>query len=507
MSTTPSKTNKTLAGPLAGPLVIVLLLSAARIAAAPSTVPLAASSTNDKQLSVYAPVATYTLPVIERSGHEYVGLLELLEPLGRVSTQTSGAHWKIRFDTVEGEFAAGKIRSKIRGRDFDLIGPFLIENSRGLIPLASLGGLLPRFLGAQVSFHENARRLFVGDVGIQPSFQIESSPQPRLVLNFRAPVNPTISTEPGRLRMVFKRDPVVLAGSQSISFADKIITQAAYSENNGVAEIEVTANSPLLAGFSNGGKTITLSAAPAATSAGTGATAVVPGSASPSSATSTPLTPSGTTASPGGTSGGASTTVRRMVAVVDAAHGGDERGAALTDALPEKDVTLGFARLLRHELELRGFAVLMARDGDGIVSLDQRAGAANAAQAAIYITLHATSQGDRSGVYTALLPGAGEGASKGIFHAWDTAQAPELPVSGAVAAAVVTELQKKKFPVRSSFASLRPLNNMLMPAIAVELAPGPNGVADLTSATYQQQAASAIADAVVSVRDRLGMQQ
>jgi N-acetylmuramoyl-L-alanine amidase len=51
------------------------------------------------------------------------------------------------------------------------------------------------------------------------------------------------------------------------------------------------------------------------------------------------------------------------------------------------------------------------------------------------------------------------------------------------------------------------LNNVFMPAVAVELAPGADGIADLTSANYQQRAASAIADAVVSVRDRLGVQQ
>ena len=68
-------------------------------------------------------------------------------------------------------------------------------------------------------------------------------------------------------------------------------------------------------------------------------------------------------------------------------------------------------------------------------------------------------------------------------------------------------MQKKQFPARGSSASLRPLNNVLMPAIAVELQPGPNGIADLTSANYQQQAAAAIADAVVSVRDRLVVQQ
>ena len=490
MSITPI--HKTLAAPLA----ILLLLSVAALSSTPSS--------DEKQVSVYAPVATYTLPVLERSGHEYVGLLELLEPLGRVSSGTSGGRWRIRYNAVDGDFTAGKIRSKIRGRDFDLTAPFLIENSRGLVPLASLGGLMPRFLGGPVNFHESGRRLFIGDVGIQLSFQLESGAQPRLLLNFSAPVNPTVSTEPGRLRMVFKRDPIVSPGSQSISFTDKVITQAAYSENNGVAELDVTANSPLLATFSNGGKTITLAPAPGAANAGS--VPATSGSAGrPATTSSSPASPGASVGAGGGAASGALTPVHRMVAVVDAAHGGDERGAALTDTLAEKDVTLGFARLLRHELELRGFAVLMSRDTDNTVSIDQRAGAANAAQAAIYISLHASSQGDRSGVYTALLPI--EGSSKGAFRAWNTAQAPVLPASGAVAAAVVTELQKKKFSARAAAAALRPLNNLLMPAIAVELAPGSNGIADLISATYQQQAASAIADAVVSVRDRLGIQQ
>ena len=479
----------------------MLLLSAATTGA---------PATEEKQLSVYAPVATYTLPVLERSGHEYVGLLELLEPLGRVSSGTSNGRWRIRYNVVDGDFTAGKIRARIRNRDLDLSAPFLIENSRGLVPLASVGSLLPRFLGAPVNFHESGRRLFVGEVGIQPSFQLESGPPTRLLVNFSAPVNPTISTEPGRLRMVFKRDAIVSLGNQSISFNDKIITQAAYSENNGAAELDISANGPLLATFSNGGKTITLSAPPTTGSAGAGASGTT-GSTNPPPGTTqaTASSSAGSGTAPSGASGGgsgvASAPARRMVAVVDAAHGGDERGGALADNLAEKDVTLGFARLLRHELELQGFAVLMSRDGDSSVSLDQRAGTANGAQAAIYISLHATSQGNRSGVYTALLPREGE--SKGAFRAWNAAQAPVLAVSGAVAAAIVNELQKKKFFARASSASLRPLNNVFMPAIAVELAPGSNGIADLISATYQQQAASAIAAGVVSVRDRLGMQQ
>src|SRR5262249_28852675 len=129
--------------------------------------------------------------------------------------------------------------------------------------------------------------------------------------------------------------------------------------------------------------------------------------------------------------------IRRPVIFVDAAHGGDERGAALTDRLAEKDVTLGFARLLRHELERRGLAVQMSREADNAVALDQRAGSANAGQAVAFISLHATSQGSGARVYTALLPREGE--SKGVFRAWNGAQEQALPVSTMVATAVVNE--------------------------------------------------------------------
>ncbi len=443
----------------------------------------AAPSAGEKHISVYSPVAIYTLPVLDRAGQEYAGLLELLEPLGRVSSTMDGRRWKLRYNSIEAEFTAGKTRAKIRGHNLDLSAPFLMENAHGLVPLSSVSALLPRFLDTPVNFHESARRLFVGDVGIQTSFHLEASDPPRLLVNFSAPVNPAISTEPGKLRMVFTRDSVVSGGNQITSFASKAITEASYSENNGDAELDIAANQPLRASLSQDRKTIVISVVPPATApnvAGAQNPAQVPPAASISSG------------------------AHRVLAVVDPAHGGDERGAALTDTLAEKEVTLGFARLLRHELEIRGFAVVLLRDGDTSSTLDQRAAAANVARAGIYISLHAVSQGSGAHVYTALLPV--EGTSKGIFHAWNAAQAPALPVSRMVAAAIVAEMQKKDFAARASSASLRPLNNVVMPAVAVELAPGENGAADLNSANYQQRAAAAIADAVVSVRDRLGVQ-
>jgi N-acetylmuramoyl-L-alanine amidase len=450
----------------------------------------AAISADEKHISVYSPVAVYTVPLLERGGRDYIGLLELLEPLGRVSSESEGAHWGLRYNTIAAEFIAGRTRARIHGHDFDLPAPFLIENSRGFIPLNSLNDVLHRFLGAPVDFRDGPRRLFIGGVNTQVSFQLDSNAPPRLALNFTAPVNPTISTEPGRLRMIFKRDPLVSPGSQQITFDNKIITQANYSENNGDAEIDIAASAPLIATFANNRKTIAITPVPSA------ADNTVAGARGPST-TNVNESPATSPAPP-------TPVVRRVLAVVDAAHGGEERGAALTETIAEKTVTLGFARLLRHELELRGFAVALPRESDTTMTLDQRAAAANVARAGIFIDLHAVSQGTGAGIYTALLPV--EGPSNGVFQPWNAAQAPALPVSRIVAAAIVSEMQKREFAVRSTSVSLRPLNNVFMPAVAVELAPGGNGIDDLVSANYQQRAASAIADAVASIRDRLALQ-
>ena len=468
------------------------------IAALAALVLLGAATTDEKRLSIYSSVATYTLPVTDRAGREYVGLLEVLEPLGRVSARLEGQHWKMRFNDSDGDFMAGKTQAKVRGRDLDLGGPFLIENSRGMVPMNSLSTLLPRFLGNPVNFHEAARRLFIGDIATQVTAQLDSSNPPRLVLTFTVPVNPIISTEPGKLRMVFTREPLVPPGGMSLTFDNSTITQANFSESNVTAELTIAASSPLMASFSNSGRTITVTAAAQSTPP-TGTTPVVGETPLPEGPAPTRGTPvSGETTLP------PASPARRLVAVVDPAHGGAERGAALTETLAEKNVTLGFARLLRHELERQGFAVILLRDGDDTLTLDQRAGAANSARAGIYISLHAASQGSGARVYTALLPR--EGPDKGPFHAWNAAQTPALPVSQNVADAIVSEMQKRELPARGYSASLRPLNNLLMPALAVELAPGPNGVADLPSANYQQKVAAAIADAIASQRQRLETQ-
>jgi N-acetylmuramoyl-L-alanine amidase len=291
--------------------------------------------------------------------------------------------------------------------------------------------------------------------------------------------------------MVFHREPLVAPSSPTLTFEDKTIPSATYSENNGTAEIDVTSSAPLMASFSNEGHTITITAASQTPAAPAGA--LQPPSPTP------PATPTaGATAPPT-----PPPVPRHFFAVLDASHGGDDTGVVLTPVLLERDVTLALTRRLRQELESRGISTLLLRDTDGGLTLDQRAVFTNTAHPVIYIALHAASDGRGVRVYTALLPFGGE--NNGPFIAWDTAQERFLSVSQLAAQGVAAELQKRQIQVRTLAAPLRPLNNVTAAAIAVEVAPPTSDVKDLSLAAYQQNVVSALANGIVSVRDRLGV--
>src|SRR5262249_7215826 len=123
---------------------------------------------------------------------------------------------------------------------------------------------------------------------------------------------------------------------------------------------------------------------------------------------------------------------------------------------------------------------------------------------AIYVSMHAASDGRGVRVYTALLPSSGE--NNGPFIAWNTAQSQFLMQSQMVAQGVAAELQKKQVPKRTLSAPVRPLNNVTTAAIAVEIAPPGTDVMDLSMAGYQQNVASAVANAIAGLRNRLGTQ-
>jgi N-acetylmuramoyl-L-alanine amidase len=80
---------------------------------------------------------------------------------------------------------------------------------------------------------------------------------------------------------------------------------------------------------------------------------------------------------------------RFTTVVVDAGHGGEDHGASGPKGLLEKDLVLDLARRLAARLVAQELTVVMTRDGDRFVSLDERTRLANDAGADLFVSIHA----------------------------------------------------------------------------------------------------------------------
>ena len=189
------------------------------------------------------------------------------------------------------------------------------------------------------------------------------------------------------------------------------------------------------------------------------------------------------------------------VILIDPAHGGTESGAVLGPDNLEKDVTLAFARRLRQDLVSRGVQVRLLRDSDALLSTDQRAVVANTSRPSLYLCIHATSQGSGVRIYSAML--SDTNGDRGPFIAWQAAQASAISRSRSLQQELTAAIQKTRFPVRSLTAPVQPLNKIVAPAIAIELAPASGQASQLATEDYQRMVSAVLANAITSIRPGL----
>jgi N-acetylmuramoyl-L-alanine amidase len=91
-----------------------------------------------------------------------------------------------------------------------------------------------------------------------------------------------------------------------------------------------------------------------------------------------------------------------VTVVVDAGHGGYDRGGIPGQRVSEKDMTLDVAQRLRSVLAASGYRVVMTRDSDVFVPLGTRCAIANSNRNAIFVSVHFNSATRRgaSGIET-----------------------------------------------------------------------------------------------------------
>lgn len=73
--------------------------------------------------------------------------------------------------------------------------------------------------------------------------------------------------------------------------------------------------------------------------------------------------------------------------ILDPGHGGVDGGCVGGDII-EKDINLSIAKAVRSRLIQMGYDVMLTREGDVNVSLEERVGLANEKQASLYISIH-----------------------------------------------------------------------------------------------------------------------
>ncbi len=220
--------------------------------------------------------------------------------------------------------------------------------------------------------------------------------------------------------------------------------------------------------------------------------------------------------------------------VLDPAHGGSDLGTRIADNTLEKDVTLAFSNRLKAALSAKGFTVLLTRGADPVphtapapapdpdnpdpdanpappppppkpaeVTQDQRVEIANRAHAVACLLLHASNGGHGVHLFTSSLATPNAFAPDVPVDVrpiipWDTAQATSLSNSLRLAGDLSAAINSIRVPLVVGRASVRPIDSMTCPVIAIELAPlGTDSLTTAADASYQQRVADAVANAMV----------
>jgi N-acetylmuramoyl-L-alanine amidase len=210
--------------------------------------------------------------------------------------------------------------------------------------------------------------------------------------------------------------------------------------------------------------------------------------------------------------------VRKVV--IDPGHGGRDAGAVGPHGLREKTVALAIARKLADRLRAQGLSVVLTRDRDVFVSLDERTRIANEAHADLFVSIHCNAARRRnlSGVETWTLNVASDRYAARLAayeNAEDERRVSDLrliladlatktnagdarELAQSVQASLVRTLRSRVGSVRDNGVKQALFYVLLgthMPSILVETAflSNPEEEARLRSAKYQDGTADAIA--------------
>jgi N-acetylmuramoyl-L-alanine amidase len=477
---------------------------------------LAAQPAAPAPFTVLTKDARRPLPVRLLNGQEMFALddlARLFDLTAREDALAGGLTISTKTQTIT--LTAGQALASAAGRVVSLPAPPVKEGRSWFLPLDFVPRALAPALGTRLELRRPSRLIVVGDMRVpRISARIEPLGAIARVTFDVLPATPhTVAQEGMRLMVRFEAD--ALDATLPASPVPDVVQAVHVSETPLAIAIDLgprfaSFRSSDAAGERGAGRIVVDVVTPT-----TDAPATAPSPATPPVPESPPLLdipPAGS--------------VRTIV--IDAGHGGDEHGARGPQGTLEKDVTLGVARRLKAAIETRlGARVILTRDADRTVGLDERAALANNNKADLFISLHANAsvRGSAAGAevfYLSLadygaqaqrvaqgeseaLPVFGGGTRDIEVILWEMAQARHIEQSAVLATAVEASLRQRvpMSPRAIQQAPFRVLVGANMPAVLVEMGfiTNPEQERQLASEPFQSSIVQALVDSIAFYRD------
>lgn len=455
------------------------------------------------------------VPTTMQAGREVVALddvANLFQVSVREDTLAGGVTVSYRGRTIVA--SANRSMASVEGRVVSLPSPVLRAGRRWLVPIEFLSVALASIYDQRIELRRTSRLLIVGDVRLPRVTALIESPGPptRASIEISPAAAVTVNAEPGRILVRIDADGLDVTPANASGLIDRI--RAGDQPNTVVVTTTDAAGT--------GRATVTTANNVARVSIEVPAAAISE-SKVPSPE---PRPPDPASAVPDPRAALAATRTWQTI-VIDPGHGGDDVGVRGAKGAVEKQLTLDIARRLRGMVENRlGLRVILTRDDDRALGLDERAAMANNGKANLLISLHVNGsrvpdqagaevfhlQLDRESeevvrVATAegtSLPALGGGVRRMDLIPWDLAQARHLDESSVLASVLQEELQRQVpmsvHPVRQ--APMRLLAAANMPAALVEVAylTNPGQEARLNTDDFKTALAQAVFSAIVRFR-------
>lgn len=415
---------------------------------------------------------------------------------------------------------AGQDLASVAGRLISLPAPPARDGRAWFVPVDFVSRALAPVAGTRLELRKPSRLVLLGDIRMpRVAGRIDpSNALARITFDVSPPTPHTLTQEGNRLLLRFEAD--ALDASLPSSTLPELVAAVRPEGAAGIA-IDV---GPRFATFKSsespgvaGGTRIVIEVVGQTTEPAP-ATPGAPGAPGPPATEPPPLldlVPPGT--------------LRTIV--IDPGHGGGDEGSRGPGGGAEKQVTLSVARRLKAALEGRlGVRVILTREGDRDVGLDERAAVANNNKADLFISLHANASvrpvaAGAEVFYLSLqeygveaqraatapresLPVFGGGTRDIEVVQWRFAQARHIQQSETFAKIVEAALRTRVALTPRSLqqAPFRVLVGANMPAVLVEMGfmTNPQQETQLASEAYQNEVVQALVESVVQFRAQRG---